>query len=147
MHSLSHIIKAVMGSAVEVEIRALYHNCKLAGPWHKTLEELGHPKPQTPVQTDNTTAYGLLTNKIVPKALKAMDMRSHWLRDRKRQCMFRYYWRLGPFNKGDYYSKHHPGKHHVITRPEILTPLLYLQRTMNIGKLYKKILQLTARVC
>jgi hypothetical protein len=27
------------------------------------------------MQTDNATAHALLTNKILPKALKAMDMR------------------------------------------------------------------------
>jgi len=44
-----------------------------------TLEELGHPQPRTPIQTDNKTANDLLTNKIMPKDLKAMDMRFHWL--------------------------------------------------------------------
>jgi hypothetical protein len=43
------------------------------------LKELGHPQPPTPMQTDNKTANDLLTNKIMPKALKAMDMRFHWL--------------------------------------------------------------------
>jgi hypothetical protein len=44
-----------------------------------TLEELGHPQPPTPMQTDNKTANDLLTNKIMPTALKAMDMHFHWL--------------------------------------------------------------------
>ena len=136
-----------MGSAAEAEIKALYHNCKLAVPWLKTLEELGHLQPRRPVQTDNTMAHGLLTNKIVLKALKAMNMQFHWLHNCERQRIFRYYWRPEPFNKGDYYSKHHSAKHHVLTRPEILTPLMYLQRTINIGKWYKKLSQLTARVC
>jgi hypothetical protein len=43
------------------------------------LEELGHPQPPTPMQTDNKTAHDLLTNKIMPKALKAMDKHFHWL--------------------------------------------------------------------
>ena len=41
-----------------------------------TLEELGHPQQRKPIQTDNKTANDLLTNKIMTKALKAMDMRS-----------------------------------------------------------------------
>ena len=43
IHNSSHVIKAVMGSATEAEIGALYHNCKLAALWRKTFEELGHP--------------------------------------------------------------------------------------------------------
>jgi len=38
-----------------------------------------------PIQTDNKTANNLLTNQIMPKALKAMDMRFHWLRCREAQ--------------------------------------------------------------
>jgi hypothetical protein len=51
----------------------------------QTLVELGHPQPLTPMQTDNSTANALLTNKIMPKALKAMDMQFHWLRCRNAQ--------------------------------------------------------------
>ena len=61
----------------------------------QTLTELGHPQPPTPMQTDNATAHALLTNKILPKALKAMDMRFHWLRCRDAQGQFRYYWQHG----------------------------------------------------
>jgi hypothetical protein len=57
----------------------------------QTLIELGHPQPRTPMQTDNATAHALLTNKILPKALKAMDKRFHWLRCRNAQGRFRYY--------------------------------------------------------
>jgi hypothetical protein len=36
-----------------------------------TLKELGHPQPQTPIQTDNKTANNLLTNKIMPKSFES----------------------------------------------------------------------------
>jgi hypothetical protein len=65
------------------------------------LEELGHPQPPTPMQTDNKTAHDLLTNKIMPKALKAMDMRFHWLQCHKAQGQFRYYLRPGTQNLAD----------------------------------------------
>jgi hypothetical protein len=79
--NVSKVIKAVMSSAVEAELGALFINAKIAVPMRKTLEELGHPQPQTPVQTDNSTAYGVINNKIQPKATKAMDMRFYWLKD------------------------------------------------------------------
>ena len=34
------------------------------------------PQPRTPIETVNGTAHVLLTNKILPNALKAMDMLS-----------------------------------------------------------------------
>ena len=85
-----------------------------------TLEELGHPQPRTPIQTDNKTAHNLLTNKIMPKALKAMDMQFHWLRCRNAQGQFRYYWRPAQ-NLADYFTKHHPASHHKASRPMYLT--------------------------
>ena len=74
--NISQIIRAVMSSAAEAELGALFINAKTAVSMRNTFEELGHPQPRTPIQTDNKTANDLLTNKIMPKALKAMDMRS-----------------------------------------------------------------------
>ena len=87
----------------------------------QTLIKLGHPQSRTPMQTDNATAHALLTNKILPKALKAMDMRFHWLRCRNAQCQFRYYWQPGTQNLADYFTKHHPATHHRSVCPTILT--------------------------
>ncbi len=75
---ISQIIKAVMSSVAEAKIGALYINCKEAIPtWH-TLEFLGHKQPPTPMQTDNTTALGVVNNNIMKK-LKSMNMKYHWL--------------------------------------------------------------------
>jgi len=119
--NISQIIKSVMSSAAEAELGALFINAKTAVSMRQTLVELGHPQPLTPMQTDNSTANALLTNKIMPKALKAMDMRFHWLRCRNAQGQFRYYWRPGTQNLADYYTKHHPASHHTAVRPTILT--------------------------
>jgi len=101
-----------MSSAAEAELGALFINAKTAVSMRTTLEELGHPQTRIPMQTDNSTAHALLTNKILPKALKAMDMRFHWLRCRDVQGQFRYYWRPGTQNLADYWTKHHPASHH-----------------------------------
>jgi hypothetical protein len=87
----------------------------------QTLIKLSHLQPCTLMQTDNATAHALLTNKILPKALKAMDMRFHWLRCRNAQGQFRYYWRPGTQNLADYFTKHHPATHHKFVCPTILT--------------------------
>ena len=88
---------------------------------------MGHPQPPTPIQTDNSTALGVVNNTIQPKRTKAMDMRFHWLRCRVNQKHFRPYWRAGATNLADYVTKHHPAIHHQAVRPLFLTadqPLL-----------------------
>jgi len=44
---------------------------------------MGHMQPPTPVQTDNSTADGIVNLRVQPKRTKAMDKRFHWLRDRE----------------------------------------------------------------
>ncbi len=73
---------------------------------------MGHPQTCSPIQTNNSTAHALLTNKIMPKALKAMDMKFHWLRCREAQGQYCFYWRPGTQNLADYWTKHHPASHH-----------------------------------
>ena len=120
---MSQIIKAVMSSAAEAELAALYINAREAPYIQKILTEMGHIQPRTPLQTDKSTAEGVVNNNIQTKRLKAMDMRLHWLRDRESQGQFRIYWRPGKTNKADYWSKtQHPPSHHRDMRTEILTP-------------------------
>jgi hypothetical protein len=120
--NILQIIWAVMSSAAEAELGALFINAKTAISMRHTLKELGHPQPPTPMQTDNKTAKDLLTNKIMPKALKVMDMRFHWLQCGNAQGQFRYYWRPGTQNLADYFTKHHLASHHKANRPTFLTP-------------------------
>ena len=96
----------------------------------KTLEELGHPQPPTPMQTDNSTAYGVINNKIQPKATKAMDMRFYWLKDRESVEQFKYYWRPGKSNLGDYFTKHHPPLHHQSMREILLSNPKILKKAL-----------------
>ncbi len=76
--TILQIIKAIMSSVAEAEIGALYINCKEAILTQHTLEYLGHKQPPTPMQTDNTTALGVVDNNVMKK-LKSMDMKYHWL--------------------------------------------------------------------
>ena len=138
------MIKAVMSSAAEVELRALFINFKLKVPARNTLEELGQPQPKTPMQTDNSTANGLLNNKITPKATKSIDMEFQWMRCRDAQVQFRFYWRPGTQNWGDYWTKHHTAIHHRVFRKNILT----LSKHIKVGKRETaKVRSTMARVC
>jgi hypothetical protein len=64
--NLVQLIKAIMSSAAEAELGALYINAREVVPQRMTLAEMGHKQPQTPMQTNNTTALGVVNNNIQP---------------------------------------------------------------------------------
>ena len=117
---LCQIMREVLSSAAEAELAALFHNGKEACPIRITLEELGHPQPATPLQTDNSTASGISNDTVKQKRSKAIDMRFYWIRDRVRQGQFHIYWKRGCLNKADYFTKHHPPSHHQAIRSSYL---------------------------
>jgi hypothetical protein len=56
--NISIILKAVMSSAAEAELGALYINARETIPMQQVLKEMGHKQPPTPIQTNNSTALG-----------------------------------------------------------------------------------------
>jgi len=76
---IAQLIKAVMSSAAEAELGAFYINAREAVPMRQLLTKMGHTQPSTPIQTDNSTACGVVNSNIQPRQTKAMDMRFHWL--------------------------------------------------------------------
>ena len=113
---IAQIIKFVVTSAAEAELAGLYINAKELIPLRHTLEAMGWPQPKTPVQTDNSTASGVVNKTIIPRKMKSMDMRLWWLRDRESQGQFRFYWDKGSNNWADYHTKHHPPIYHESNR-------------------------------
>ena len=120
--NIAKIIRNVMTSAADSEIGALFVNTRQAIPARRLLEEMGHKQPATPTQTDNTTALGFVTKNLNPKATKSTDMNYWYMRDKKDQQQFRYYWREGVRNDADYQTKHFCAAHHQQVRPKFLTP-------------------------
>jgi hypothetical protein len=82
---------------------------------------MGHLQTPTPIQTDTSTAHALLTNKILPKELRAMDMKFNWLCCHEAQDQYQFYWRPGTQHLVDYWTKHHPASHHKAFWPQILS--------------------------
>jgi hypothetical protein len=76
--------------------------------------------PPTPVQVDNSTAYGFANKSIKIKRTKAIDMRYHWVVDRTEQGQFSIHLKPGTENIADYHTKHHPPTYHRNMRPIIL---------------------------
>ncbi len=126
------IIKAVMSSAAKAKLRALFLNAKEAVYLRQILTKMGHLQPMMPIQTDNTTAEGVINNKIQSKRTKAMDMHFHWLCDQEAQEQFKIYWQPEGTNLADYFTKHHPPAHHVNIRAEFLTKVKDLTETKCI---------------
>jgi hypothetical protein len=65
--NVASVIKNVVASAAESEVGACFHNAQSGAPLRVTLIELGHPQTQTPLRTDNSTAFGILNETINQK--------------------------------------------------------------------------------
>ena len=59
-----------MSLAAEAEIGAMHVNAHESVPARQSLNEMGHHKPRTPMQTDNTAAHSVVTNNVQPKCTK-----------------------------------------------------------------------------
>eukprot|EP00804_Cyclotella_cryptica_P007737 CCRYP_001354-RA/>CCRYP_001354-RA protein AED:0.46 eAED:0.44 QI:0/0/0/1/1/1/2/0/163 len=138
IHNVAEIIKAVMSSAAEAE----------AVEERNILQELGHKQPPTPIQTDNSTAEGIVNNRVQPKAHKShgyaislaarpsrIKNNSAFIGDRGR--------RTGVITLP---NTTQPASRNM--RPELLTPhkvLMALRRLQNMGG--GSATGTTARVC
>ena len=63
--TIAKIIKFVMTSAAEAELGALFTTAQKTVALRNTLIEMGWPQPPSPIQTDNTTAEGVVNGSIV----------------------------------------------------------------------------------
>ncbi len=115
--TISGILKHVMSSAAEAEVAGLFVNAKEGEILRTTLNEMGYPQEPTPIQTDNSTASGIANDTINQQRSRSIDMRFYWVRDRVKQGHFIVFWAPGKTNLADYFTKHHPPKHHQRFRP------------------------------
>jgi hypothetical protein len=133
--NVASVIKNVVASTTESEVGACFQNAQSGAPLRVTLTEPGRIQPPTPLRTDDSTAFGILNEKIKQKKSKAMDMRYHWLTNRVRQKQFDVYWRPGRENICDYHTKHHSAQHHKDMRGLILHQANSLQVLRGCVKL------------
>jgi hypothetical protein len=91
---------------------------------------MGHPQGPTPLQFDNKCALGILTDTVVQRRSKAMDMRFYWVHDRHQQKQFHVHWKRGQENLAHHPTKHHSTKHHISVRPTYV--LNNLRRNLNL---------------
>ena len=70
IHTECRILKHVVASAAEAEVRGLFHNGKTAVPLIITLHELGFTQPPTPIKTDNSAAEDIFTATVRQKKVQ-----------------------------------------------------------------------------
>ena len=140
---MAEIIKTVISSAAEAKLGALYINAHEAIEIHQILQEMGHPQPPIPMQTDNLIAEGIINSRVQPKCTKAIDMRFHWLHDHGvNQKQFQFFWQPGAMKYADYWMIQHPSAHHQNMHHEFLTPfkvLMDLQRKTSTAQICNKL--------
>jgi hypothetical protein len=73
-HTLCSILRFVVASAAEAELRSLFLNCQEGLVFKTTLEDLGHPQPKIPVHCNNATDTGIAPDTIKRQQLRAMEM-------------------------------------------------------------------------
>jgi hypothetical protein len=110
--TLSIILRMVVASAAEAEIGALFLNAKEGVNIRNILSEMGHPHPVTPMQTDKTTAHGILLAICKQQCSKAIYKQFYCVRKRAQQGQFDIGWGPSAQNLGDYFTKHHAPAHH-----------------------------------
>jgi hypothetical protein len=114
-------LRNVMSSTAEAEVGALFLNAREGTVLRNMIDELGHAQPATPLQTDNSTADGIINGTVKQQRSKAIDTCFHWVGDlTNQQGHFNIFWTPGHDNLGDCFTKHHPLSHHRLMQPVFL---------------------------
>ena len=106
-----------MISTDKAKIGAMYINARESVPTRKTMIEMGHYHPRTPMKTNNLAANSVVTNNVQPIRTDAMYTRFHWIRFWDAQGQSRYYWMPVTMNLANYWTNHPPASHHKNMRP------------------------------
>ena len=105
-------MKNVLSSTMEAELGALFFNFQRGAALRVSLQETVHPQPPTPALTDSDTVYGFVNDNIRQHRSSAIYMHLYWVCDRVRQVHYLVNWRRVKDNLANYFTKHHPSKHH-----------------------------------
>ena len=123
IHAECRILKHVVASVAEAEVRGLLHNGQKPVTLRSTLHELGFIQPPIPIKTHNSEDKDIITATVRQKRSKSMDTRFYLMKERVKQKDFFVYWKLGSQSMGGYFTKHHPPHHHR----EIRAPYMYIE--------------------
>jgi hypothetical protein len=119
-HTNSTIMRFMVASTAEAKLGALFHNCQTGIVFQKTLDNLGHPRPKTPIPCNNATAVSIANNTVMRQQSRSMEMRFFWVGDKVAQYMYELTWHSRKENLANCQSKHHVGSQHAAIRPYYL---------------------------
>ena len=89
------ILKNVVTSAAECVIATAFESVQDATVMCTTLIEMDHKQPPTSIQIDNTAENSFIKGTLKQERTKITDMKCYWLKDRKQQDHFRFFWKPG----------------------------------------------------
>ena len=89
------IMRNLMASATESELRGLFENFHKATHIRTELAEMGKQQPPTLVAKYNTAANSIVNGTAKQKRSRAIDMRFYWVRDIIQQNHFHIFWEEG----------------------------------------------------
>ena len=95
LYIMCGILKFVVASAEEVELGALFLNCKEGRIMRITLQEMGHLQPATPINCDNMTARVIANDTIKKQRPRSMVMRFFWVKDQVKSGIMDIQWHPG----------------------------------------------------
>eukprot|EP00957_Ditylum_brightwellii_P028790 2175125-Ditylum_brightwellii.AAC.1 len=81
IHTLCKIIKHVAASTAEAELGGVFLNAQQGVDIQRTLNNIGHPQPPTPLHCDNATIVGIANKTIKCQKSKSMNIRYFWILD------------------------------------------------------------------
>ena len=67
IHTKFQVIRYVVSSAEKSELGAIFHNVQTTIPLSTILKELGHKQPPTPLETEGSTALGIVNSTVKQK--------------------------------------------------------------------------------
>ena len=114
--------------SMEAELGELFFNCQLGTTPRISLEEMDQQLPPTPVIPDSATSNIFLNGNIRQQISRSIDMILYSVRDRMIQGHHLVYWEIVKNNLANYFTKHHPTKHH---RAIIITYLFPTDNSSN----------------
>ena len=86
------------------------------------MKGMDHQQPPKLVVTDSATSGGFVNDNIRQQISRAIDMILYWVHGRARRGHYLVYWERVKDNLDDYFTRHHPTKHHRATRGTYLVP-------------------------
>ena len=114
----------VLASADEAKPGALSINWNKSVIPRNIIQYIGHRQPATLVQTENSSAKGIVNRTAKQRRSKEIYMRYYWIQYQPEQGQLKKYWSKGATYRAYYFTKEHNTYHHQSIRPMYLKNII-----------------------